>query len=159
MSVATDIVQTYRGPRLVMRRLLSKGRREDRALAILMGACGLIFLSQWPPLSRRAHLNGEDLQMLIGGALLAWIFLAPLLLYIVAAISHWIALLFRGQGDHFGARLALFWSLFASSPLLLLYGMTGGFVGPGPELTFVGAVWTGVFIWFWVQTMREAEKP
>ena len=81
MGVVTDIVATYRQPRRVMRRLLSMGKREDRALAFVMAGCTVVFMSQWPILARQAHLEKQDLNMLLGAALLAWIILAPLLLY------------------------------------------------------------------------------
>ncbi|KMK67624.1 YIP1 family protein [Puniceibacterium sp. IMCC21224] len=157
MPVTRDIVATYRGPGRVMRRLLDAGKREDRALAILMAACALVFVAQWPVLSRRAHLETLELNALLAGALFGWIFIAPLGLYTLAALSHLLAKPLGGQGDWYGARLALFWSLFASTPLILLNGLVAGFVGAGPALTLVGAVWCGVFGWFWFSSLRIAE--
>lgn len=159
MSVTADITATYRGPGRVMRRLLSMGQREDRALAILMAACTLVFVAQMPRLARVAFLNGQELNMLLGGALLGWLIIAPLLFYLIAAASHIVARLLGGKGDWYGARLALFWSLLASSPVLLLQGMVAGFIGPGPELQAVGAVWLGVFGWFWLASLKQAERP
>ena len=45
MSALTDIAATYRGPGGVLRRLLARGQREDRALAILMAGCALVFVA------------------------------------------------------------------------------------------------------------------
>ena len=87
MGVVTDIVATYRQPRRVMRRLLSMGKREDRALAFVMAGCTVVFMSQWPILARQAHLEKQDLNMLLGAALLAWIILAPLLLYGLSGLT------------------------------------------------------------------------
>lgn len=158
MPVTSDIGATYRGPGRVMDRLLAAGQREDRALAILMAFCVLIFIAQMPRLSREAHLTGQELNVLLGGTLMAWIFIAPLLLYGLAAASHLIARAFGGQGSWYGARLALFWSLLASAPLLLLHGLVAGFVGPGAALQSVGFVWFAVFGWFWVTCLRRAER-
>jgi hypothetical protein len=157
MPVTSDITATYRGPGRVMDRLLAAGEREDRALAFLMAFCALVFIAQLPRLSREAHLTGGDLNMMMGGTLMAWIFIAPLLLYLVAALSHIVARLFGGQGSWYGARLALFWSLLASSPLLLLHGLVAGFIGPGPSLQLVGAIWLAVWAWFWLMCLRRAE--
>ncbi len=157
MSVTADITATYRGPSRVMRRLLDMGQREDRALAILMAACAVVFIAQMPRLAREAHLTGQELNMLLGGALLGWLIIAPLGLYSIAALSHLVARLFGGRGNWYGARLALFWSLLASSPLLLLYGLVAGFIGPGPALSGVGLLWVGVFFWFWISGLRQAE--
>lgn len=157
MPVASDIVATYRGPRRVMRRLLDMGTREDRALAILMAGCLVVFVGQWPRLAREAHLTDQDLNPMLGGALMAWVFIAPLLLYALATVSHLIARILGGQGSGFGARMALFWAFLAASPLILLHGLTAGFVGPGIELQVVGALWLAIFLWFWMMNLREAE--
>lgn len=157
MPVTRDIVATYRGPRRVVRRLLDMGEREDRALVMLVGACVVVFVAQWPRLAREAHLAERDLNPLLGGALMAWLFIAPLLLYAIALISHWIARLIGGRGTAYGARLALFWAFLAASPLILLHGLVAGFVGPGPGLQGVGLIWCGVFGWFWLSGLREAE--
>ena len=157
MPVAADIVATYRGPRRVMRRLLEMGTREDRALAILMAGCVIVFVGQWPRLAREAHLTGQELNPLLGGALMAWIFIAPLMLYALAFVSHLIAKLMGGQGTGYGARMALFWSFLAASPLILLHGLVAGFIGAGIQLQIVGALWLVIFGWFWSMNMREVE--
>lgn len=159
MPVTADIVASYRGPARVMRRLLAMGRREERALAILMAGCVLVFVGQMPRLARQAHLTGENLDMLMGATLLAWVVIAPLMLYVLAALSHLLARALGGQGDWYGARLALFWSLLASSPLLLLHGLVAALIGPGPALNAIGAVWLAVFLWFWLSGLRQAQRP
>ena len=141
-----------------MRRLLDMGPREDRALAFVMAACAVIFIAQWPVLARRAHLEGLELDMLLGASLMGWLLFAPLLFYGLAAFSHLVAKLLGGQGSFYQARLALFWSLLASSPLVLLNGLVAGFIGPGPELSLVGFVWFAVFLWFWLRTLVVAER-
>jgi hypothetical protein len=157
MSIARNIAATYRGPGRVMSQILAMGPREDRALAYLMAACVLMFIAQLPKLARQAHLTGEDLNMLMGGSLMGLIFIAPLLFYALAWLSHLVARAFGGQGTFFTARMALFWALLASSPLLLLHGLVAGFVGPGVQLQLVGAIWVVVFLWFWISGLRRAE--
>jgi hypothetical protein len=157
MPVTRDIVATYRGPRRVMRRLLDMGVREDRALMMLVVACIVVFVGQWPRLAREAHLTDQALNPLLGGALLGWVFIAPLLFYGIALVSHGVARLVRGHGTAYGARIALFWAFLASSPLILLHGLVAGFVGPGAGLQLVGVIWCGVFGWFWLSGLYEAE--
>ena len=159
MPVTADITATYLRPARVMRRLLAMGQREDRALIFLMAACVIVFIAQMPRLSRESHLTGQDLNMLLGGALLGWLFLAPLFFYALAAVSHLLARLLGGQGDWYGARLALFWALLASTPMLLLHGLVAGFIGQGPQLQSVGLVWMVMFLWFWFSGLRQAERP
>ena len=157
MPVTRDIVATYRGPRRVVRRLLDIGQREDRALVILVVACGVIFIAQWPRLAREAHLTGQELNPMLGGTLLAWVFIAPLILYTLALISHGIARVLGAKGTAYGARVALFWALLATSPIMLLHGLVAGFIGPGPGLQSVGMIWLGFFGWFWIAGWLEAE--
>ena len=157
MPVTRDIAATYRGPGRVMRRLLAMGQREDRALAILVAGCAVMFIAQWPRLAREAHLTEQDLNPMLGGALMAWLFIAPLLFYALAMLSHWGARVFGGRGDGYGARMALFWALLASSPLILLHGLIAGFIGPSVGLQAIGALWFAAFTMFWVFGLREAE--
>lgn len=158
MSVTTDIVRTYRGPRGVLKRRLGDGEREDRALAILYAACGLIFVSRLPAIRRQAYFDDSvPFDVLFGATLMSMIFIWPLLAYGLAALSHVIARLFGGKGSWYGARMALFWALLAASPLWMLYGLTEGFIGKGPAHDAVGVVALGAFLVFWMSGLWEVE--
>ncbi|MDF1855781.1 YIP1 family protein [Pseudooceanicola sp.] len=158
MSFLADIAATYRGPGRRLRVVLARGQREDRLLAMVMIGCALVFVAQWPRLARQAYASGEDLNPLLGASLLAWLVIMPLVLYALAALAHGLARILGGQGSFYGARLALFWALLASTPVILLHGLVAGFIGPGPQLTLVGAIWCGVFAWFWGGGMLAAER-
>lgn len=157
MSAVRDIVATYRGPRRVIRRILDAGINEPRALVILLSGCAVMFIAQWPRLSREAVESGQELNPLLGGALIGLMFYLPLALYAVALVS-WGVL--RGAGGKgttpYAARIALFWALLATAPLMLLWGLTAGFVGPGPALNAVGVFWCAAFLWVWLSGLREA---
>ncbi|TNJ40660.1 YIP1 family protein [Phaeobacter sp. B1627] len=156
MAVTSDILATYRGPRKVIARLLNMGPREDRLLAFLMGACVLMFIAQMPRLAREAYLTGQELNMLLGGALLGIVFIAPLALYTLAWLSHLALRSLGGQGDGYQSRLALFWAFLAATPLLLLNGLVAGFIGSGSALVAVGVLWSFVFLWFWISGLFQA---
>ena len=158
MAVTSDIAAMYRRPRPVVARILGMGQREDRALVFLMLFCALGFVAQMPRLSREAYLDDLELNMLLGGALLGWVFLAPLMFYAIAALSHLIAKLFGGKGNWHGARMALFWALLASAPVMLLHGLVAGFIGPGAGQTLIGVLWLAVLGWFWFTGLRLAER-
>lgn len=150
MSVTLDIARTYRAPREVLRRRMAGPAREDRALAILMAACVLIFVAQWPRLSRMAYLDGTfPLDQLMAGALMGWIVFAPLFFYALALIAHLVLKAIGSAATGFQSRMALFWALLAASPLWLLTGLTAGFVGEGPALTIVGVLALAAFLVFW----------
>ena len=158
MSVTNDIVATYRGPRAVIRRFLDKGRREDQALIFVLIGCVLIFVAIAPYQSREAHLNPDvPLQARLYWSAFFCIFILPFVFYVVAAFSHALAKGMGGQGSFFSARMALFWSVLAASPMWLFMGLLAGFIGPSPGLTAVSLIAFAVFLLFWVQTLREAE--
>jgi hypothetical protein len=159
MAVTTDILATYRHPRQVIRRLLDGPIHEGRALAYLMLGCVLVFIAQWPRLSRDAAFNPDhDMTELASGELMVWIFYAPLAFYFLAAVAHMVARLFGGQGNWYTARMATFWTLVALSPLWMLRGLVAGFIGPGVALEATRLVALMVFALLWVATLREAER-
>lgn len=158
MSVARDILATYRGPHKVVARLLAMGEREDRAFVILMAACAITFIGQWPRLARQAHMTGEELNPLLGGTLMAWLFIAPLLAYALAFVFHLVFKVLRRKQTAYGARVALFWAMLAASPLILLHGLVAGFIGAGVQLSVVGLIWFICFLWFWMSGMMQAGK-
>lgn len=158
MSLSLDILRSYRDPAPVLRRRAASGAREDRALAILMLACALIFVSQWPRLARQAHLEpGIALDARFGGALLAWVFIAPLIFYALAALSHLVLRPFGARGGWHAARLALFWALLAAVPVWLLNGLVAGFIGPGPAQSLVGLVALAAFLLIWFRGLWALE--
>ncbi len=154
MSVTGNILMSWRAPQTVMRRLLADGPREDRALTYLMGSCFVIFLAQWPRLAREAHFNDEvPLQAMLGGALFGWLFLAPLILYGLAAAIRLLMVALRRPISWFEARLALFWGLLAASPLWLLNGFLNGVIGPGAITGIIGLGILGAFFWLLAQLL------
>lgn len=158
MAVSSDMLESWRRPRAVMRRLLAGGAQEGRALAVLMGACFLIYVAQWPRLAREAHLDpAVPLDARLGITMFALLFLAPLIFYALAAMTHLMAKIAGGTGSFFRARMALFWALLAVSPVMLLQGLVAGLVGPGPGLSILGVGVLAGFLWIWLQSLRVAE--
>ena len=157
MAVTDDILATYRGPRAVVTRLLQGERHEARALAYLLAAVIVIHIAQWPGMARAAFLQPDvPLSQRMVAALLAVLAAVPVL-YGLAAVSHLVARAIGGRGSYFAARIALFWALLATTPLMLFQGMVAAFSGPGPQLTLVGLLVFGVFLWFWISGLRVAE--
>ncbi len=159
MSVTGDILCAWLHPRQVMRRQLGYGAREDRALVFLVAACLLIFVAQWPRLVRAAEADPSiPVDARIGGALLAWVFLVPLALYAIAALSHLLAWLIGGRGNWYAARLALFWALLVAAPLWLLNGLVAGLAGAATVKALTAAVALFGFVAIWLLSLYEAEK-
>lgn len=159
MAVTAEILRSWTHPREAMRRQLAHGIREDRALLLVMVACLVIFVAQWPRLARESWLDPSvPLEARLGAALLGLMFIAPLMLYALAAASHLVARLFGGRGSFGGARLALFWSLLATAPAFLLHGLAQGFLGPVPATRILGVLVLAVFLVIWFLSLMEVER-
>ncbi len=160
MPISSDIVQSYRAPRRVVRRQLANGVGEEQALAYVMIACFLFFIAQLPALSRAVYLlpDGPDFTMRAAGAFVGGVLFAPLFFYGLAALSHIVAKILGGQGTWLRARIALFWALLVVSPLVLLRGLVAGFIGAGQAETIVAAIVGIMFLIVWGLGLIEAES-
>ncbi|MDC0737256.1 YIP1 family protein [Cognatishimia sp. SS12] len=158
MSILPDILATYRGPRAVYARRLPGGPREDRALALLMAACGVIFVAQWPKLARVAHIDQVELNPLLGSQLLLWVFMMPLFFYVISLLAQGGMRLLGKPISGYGSRIALFWALLATTPIALFRGLVGGFIGTGTLYDVVGLVGFICFFWFWTAGLQTATK-
>lgn len=169
MSITTDIFRTWARPGAVIREKLADGPREDRALILLFAACLLLFVAQWPRLSREAFLAREaataagtpldqvpGIQALMGINFFVFLFVVPLFFYGIAAVSALVIRAFGGRIGAYEARVSLFWALLCAAPLMLFQGLLAGFSGPGSSVTVVGILVGLSFLWLWVKLLREA---
>jgi len=115
-------------------------------------------MSQWPYRARQAHETGGTLTDTIQHDAVGLIFVLPLLAYGLAALLRLVTRAIGAKADYYSARLALFWALLASTPAVVLAGMTKGFIGPGPAHTAVGAIWLVIFLWILINSLFEAEQ-
>ena len=140
MSVVHDIVRTYRAPREVHARRMVGAPREDRALAILLGACALIYVAQLPRFARESHLDAEkDLNALLAGGLFGWLMVMPLVFYVLSILVTLVLKVLGQNVTGFTCLMAMFWALLASTPIWLLAGLLAGFA-PGPGFTIVSTL-------------------
>jgi hypothetical protein len=158
MAVTTDIVRSWHSPRAVMQSHLARGKSEPWVFALLVAFMVVAFVAQWPGASREAYLHPEKpIAAQLFAIAMGMLAFVPIW-YLLAAIGHWLAKLMGGQGDHYRARLALFWALVTVSPLTLFLGLVKGMIGPGPGLTAVAALTAVVFLGFWTLNLIEAER-
>lgn len=159
MSVIVDMMSSYSGPHKVVARHLAIGQREDRALVYLLLGAVVVFVSQAPVQARLAHFdNTVPLEARLYWSGLFWIFMVPLAMYPLAALSRIIAGAFGHSVTWFGARMALFWAILASTPILLLQGMASGLVHKGPLPSILLLMWLLVFLWFWMSGLFQAGR-
>ncbi|MBS9716127.1 YIP1 family protein [Pseudohalocynthiibacter aestuariivivens] len=149
MSVTRDIFRSYVRPRLVAERRI-EGDDEPLALGYLISACIILFVATLPGLQRSAHLAPENgnLASLAYGSFLGAVLLAPIVLYALSALL-WLILRLAGTGlSGVRVRLALFWALLVTTPLMLLRGLTEGLVGAGMQLQLMNLMAGLGFLFF-----------
>ena len=160
MSVAVDIARSYLSPQSVVLRRASGPVSEPRALVVLMAGCLLMFAAQWPLAARDAYLDPTiPIEDRLTGALFGWLMLAPLFFYVLAMIVRLISHLLGGRASGFEGRMALFWAVLAASPLWLLTGLVGGFIGRGPAFTGTGLLAVASFFAIWAAGVWAVERP
>lgn len=157
MAAVEDILRSYRRPRVVIREHLSRMRSEPRLFSFLFSALLLMFVAQWPALARQ-HFQTPDVPMsgLLLGTALALAATTPFF-YALAFLVTLLSRVFRGRGDGYGGRLALFWALFAVSPLVLLQGLTQGMIGAGPQANAVAVLVFVAFAVIWGAGLRVTQ--
>lgn len=161
MPVVNDIARMYVRPRRVIAEKWARGFSEKSNLAYVMGGCVLAFVAQLPVASRRSHLEGVDLDMILGANILALVFIAPLMMYILALMIYGVLRVFRVSMSSLATRSILFWAFLSASPVMLLYGLVTGFIGLGPARDSVGVIWLVafcLFIWAGISVARMTDE-
>lgn len=155
MSVTSDILESWRRPRVVVRRLLDQGKSEPFAFSLLVTGLVLFYISRTPLLARIAYKQPEPLltPWLLGSAL--GLAATVPIWYMIAAFAHLVAQLLGGKGSFYGGRIALFWALVAASPALLTSGLVAGVGGSSDIFGLIAGM---IFVMFWVMMLREAER-
>lgn len=147
-GIVPRIFESWIAPRRVVRGLRGM---PDAALTVVLLAAMLVFLlAQAPMHAREATLDTSvSLGARLSGAALAVMFLMPLVAYAVAQLTALASRLTPWRISSEDSRLALFWALLASSPAMLLAGLTAGLVGPSAALTLTRAIAGTGFLVIW----------
>ncbi len=152
MSLSRNIARSYRDPGGVVRGIATADLREPQVLFFALLACGLIFVAQWPGLSRAAALDPSiTLEQRMGGALFGVMFMLPLLLYALAALLQGALRVLKPAVPGIMVRLALFWSLLSVTPLMLLHGALSAFPALDGVSRVAGFAVAAVFLYMLVR--------
>ncbi|WP_347266827.1 hypothetical protein [Paracoccus sp. (in: a-proteobacteria)] len=142
------MLQSWWAPGRVVRSL--RGMPDRVLIVVLMAAMLMFLVAQAPAHARAAQLQpGIPLGARMGGALLAVMFVMPLLAYALAGLSAALSRLTPWPVTGPEARLALFWALLAVAPAMLLSGLVAGLIGPGPALSLTKAMAGLGFLVIW----------
>lgn len=157
MALTADIVESWRRPRAVIRRLRGAGRSEPFVFTFLFVFLLMALVALAPSLAREATLHPETaLPQRLFGAALGVLALIPVF-YLLAALGHLVARLMGGRGSFYDGRLALFWALTTITPAMLFLGLVRGFMGDIAFATGLGFTIFLVFIALYSLMLREVE--
>lgn len=156
-GIVPRILASWRRPGQVVAGL--RGTPDRVLIALLMAAMLMFLIAQAPAHARAAHLDPSvPLQARLGGAILAVMFVMPLLAYALAALVAGLSRLTPWRLSGEDSRLALFWALLAVSPAMLLAGLTAGLVGPGLPLMLTHWLAGLGFLTIWGAGLRALVK-
>jgi hypothetical protein len=127
-----------------------------------MLACGLFFVASLPGAVRQALDISEPVEGVVAARLFAWLAVAPLAAYGLAAALHLVARPFGGRAGFRGARTALFWWALLLAPLTLAVAVLGAAVEVLAPRLLPLASWLGYAVlafalWLLASTLAEAE--
>ncbi len=158
MAASTDMLRAWRAPRASIRSHLARGVSEPFAFSLLVVFLILAFVGYWPVAARETFL-AQDPSVLPRMLARALALLATIpFWYGLAALSRLLARTFGGQGNWYGARLALFWALAVTGPLMLLLGLVEAMIGGGMQLAITRAVIGVAFLVIWLVMLHEVER-
>nr|WP_325252012.1 hypothetical protein [Amylibacter sp.] len=160
MSLLMDIGAAYRSPRKAMAHQLAI-MTEPRILMLGFTACLLNYVARMPDLAAISFLAEDEpaiMRARFATMFVSSVIMAPLFLYIIAALSHLLLRALGGQATWQEARLALMWPALVATPLVLISGACKVFASPSVFLvaTTLTAV---VFCWQWVTCLASVEFP
>ena len=148
-GILSRLMRTWRNPARVMRAQASLS--ESGLMVVLFLAMALTFLAQLPVHQRMVILDPSIPSEGWAFGTLVGLILAALLAYGLAAL---VTLVLRRRISGHASRVALFWSVLAVSPLVLLAGLGEGYLGAGPAVTVLRYFAFAAFMWFWISGIR-----
>jgi len=156
MSLVGEIARAYAAPKAAMRTQLAK-MTEERILLYAFLFSFLNYLARLPSLSMiAAQISDVEFAGLAMANFVTNVLMAPLVMYLIAALSHVVLRLFGGQASWREARLAIMWAALVSLPMVLGTGILKVLVA---DLAIsVATTATGVvFLWQWAKCLQVVE--
>lgn len=155
-----DIAASYLRPGTVIAQLKARNPGEEQLLAFVMFACLFGFVTQLPDILAKVagDPSGNSPALNAGATLVGAMIFAPLFFYFVAGISHLIVRIMGGNSGWYDARLALFWSLLAIQPAVILAKIMSTFLPVAALQPVISAVLAALFAFMWISGLRRLQQ-
>jgi len=157
MALISDILESWRSPRKVIRRHRARGRSEPFLFTFLFVFLLLAVVSVAPFLARAAAIEAKPFPPYLLAACFGAVVAVPFF-YAMAALGHLTARLMGGKGGFYDGRLAMFWALVTTTPALLLYGLVRAMAAESPAVPVLGLLVFVIFLGFYSVMLREVES-
>ena len=84
------------------------------------------------------------------------VFFMPLFLYLLSGVVYVILNIFKGRGSFYEVRLAVFWSINVSGPVLIINGLLKGFFFESETILYVSCLLETFVGWVFASILTEA---
>ena len=110
-------------------------KKESQLLPLLYFTCLILLLSQLVEVT--SQVQQVPYLSVVTAVTVSYLFFLPIFMYITSFILHLVLKLFGATSSNFQIRLAVFWSLVISTPIILFVSVTKIFVSGTIELVIV----------------------
>ena len=158
-GILLGVGRFYHDPRGSLRAVKAGQPPEAKLLAYLMIGLVVILMGRLIALAGRVPPESEAFLPQAGAAVFSQLFVAPLFCYALAGIGALVAKLLKGQGSWQDGRMAFFWAILVSSPIIVISDIgaisAAAAIAPevGPVFSQIGPVF---FAWALSQCFAEA---
>ena len=139
---------------------LSNNTGERYILLLCFSSSLILFLSNLPSqvASRLGVITLEPLSGYIASLLFVSVFFTPLILYFLSVVLHLVLRLFGGEGTFYQVRLAFFWSIIVSAPIIVILGIFQGYTIGSVYHYFYDILSDLIMAWILSNIVSIAEK-
>ena len=110
-------------------------KKESQLLPLLYFTCLILLLSHLIEVT--SQVQQVPYLSVVTAVTVSYLFFLPIFMYITSFILHLVLKLFGATSSNFQIRLAVFWSLVISTPIILFVSVTKIFVSGTIELVIV----------------------
>ena len=110
-------------------------KKESQLLPLLYFTCLILILSQLVQVT--SQVQEAPYLSVVTAVIVSYLFFLPIFMYISSFILHLVLKLFGGTSSSFQIRLAVFWSLVISTPIILSVSVAKIFISGTIELIIV----------------------
>ena len=110
-------------------------KKESQLLPLLYFTCLILLLSQLIQVT--SEVQEVPYLSVVTAVVVSYLFFLPIFMYITSFMLYLVLKLFGAMPSSFQIRLAMFWSLAISTPIILFVSVTKIFIGGAIELVIV----------------------